>query len=108
MNPFAFLGALTPRAWKVIGLLAAGVMLIIAVLAWGDSRYDAGVQDTDAKWKQASEKLARAAAKSGQAADAREAQRIRNHASRVADEKEKIDEAVASGASPLDVLFGGG
>lgn len=108
MNLIAFFGALTPRAWKALGLIAVVALLIFGVLAWGNSRYDAGVADTDAKWKKASEDLARAAAKSGDAADAREAQRIRNHASRVADEKEKIDEAVATGASPLDVLFGGG
>ena len=44
--------------------------------------------------------------KAASAADRREAPRIENHAAQVAAEKEKIDEAIAAGSSPLDVLFG--
>lgn len=87
-----------------LGLILA---LVAAVLMWGQARYDAGVADTDAKWVEAGRKLENQARASGKAADVREADRIEDHAARVADEKERIDEAVAAGDSPLDALFGG-
>jgi len=92
------------KTWLMI---LAAIALLIAVLAWGQSRYDAGVEDTDAKWKAAGEKLARQARAAATEADRREARRIEDHQARVAEEREKIDEAVAAGDSPLDVLFGG-
>ena len=102
---FAAVGRVMPlRSWLI---LAALVALLIAVLDWGDARYRAGEADTDAKWRQASERLESQARKAGTVADRREADRIEDHAARVAREKEKIDEATASGASPLDALFGG-
>lgn len=105
MNPLRYLND-TGR------LIAAGVVvmviaaLAVAVLAWGQSRYDAGVRDTDAKWAAAGRALAVKVEASGRIADVREANRIEDHTAAVAAEKEKIDEAVAAGDSPLDVLFG--
>lgn len=92
---------------KVLLALLVILLLILAVLSWGQSRYDAGVADTDAKWEEAGRKLEGQARASGKAADVREADRIEDHAARMADQKEKIDEAVARGDSPLDALFGG-
>lgn len=103
-----FIRALTPHAWIAValGAVAAVVILIVVVLSWGQSRYDAGVTDTDARWVEAGQRLEEQARTSAVAADRREAPRIENHAAQVAEEKEKIDEAVAAGSSPLDVLFG--
>lgn len=100
--------ALSPHAWAAValGVAAAVVILIVVVLSWGQSRFDAGVTDTDARWVEAGRRLEEQAATSADAADRREAPRIENHAAQVAAEKEKIDEAVAAGSSPLDALFG--
>lgn len=97
---------LSPRAWLALGGLALGLAVVWAVLAWGQARYDAGVRDTDARWAEAAERLRAKAERSASVADRREAQRIEDHAAQLAEEREKIDEAVAAGGSPLDVLFG--
>ena len=104
----ALFHALTPHAWAAVALAAVAsiVILVVVVLSWGQSRYDAGVTATDARWVEAGRRLEEQAATSADAADRREAPRIENHTARVAEEKEKIDEAVAAGSSPLDVLFG--
>jgi hypothetical protein len=89
-------------------LLIAGALAVVAGVLWfGHARYQAGVRDTDAKWEAAGERLVKQAQKAGTNADRREAARIEDHAAAVAAEKERIDEAVAAGGSPLDVLFGG-
>lgn len=109
MNPLAILasiGKLFPlKTWLLIG---AALAVVAAVLWFGHARYQAGVRDTDAKWEAAGERLAAQAEKAGTVADRREADRIEDHAAAVAAEKERIDEAVADGRSPLDVLFGDG
>lgn len=106
---FAVLGRLMPlRSWIVLAVVAVLLIgLIVAVLAWGNGRYRQGQTDADARWQEASSRLERQARQAGTAADRQEAERIEDHAARVAREKEKIDEATASGASPLDALFGG-
>lgn len=100
-----FLKGLSPRVWIRIGIVVALLAAWLALIAWGNSRYEAGVSDTDAKWQAASEKLAADAAKSADAATRREAPRITAHTAQIAAEKEKIDEAIAEGSSPLDALF---
>ena len=102
------LRALTPHAWAgvAVAAVAAAIILIVVVLSWGQSRYNAGVTATDARWGEAGRRLEERAATSAAAADRREASRIENHAANVAEEKEKINEAVAAGSSPLDVLVG--
>ena len=104
----ALIRALTPHAWAAvaIGAVATIVILIVVVLSWGQSRYDAGVTATDARWVEAGRRLEEQAATSADAADRREAPRIENHAAQVAEEKENIDAAIAAGSSPLDILFG--
>ncbi len=98
------LGFFPLKTWFLLGALTA---LIGLGLWYGHARYQDGVSDTDARWKAAGERLAKRAEKSALGADKREADRIEDHAAEVAAEKERIDEAVAAGDSPLDVLFGG-
>lgn len=93
-----------PAKW----LLIAGAVIAIALSIWayGNARYNAGVTDTDAKWDEAGERLARQAETARSEADAASAGRAAEEFERVKDEKEKIDAATDSGSSPLDVLFG--
>jgi glycerol dehydrogenase-like iron-containing ADH family enzyme len=102
------LRAVTPRQWLIVGAGLAIIALWLTILAWGNSRYRAGVADTDAKWTEASDRLAEQARASADVATRREAPRITAHAAQVAAEKEKIDEAIAEGRSPLDALFPAG
>lgn len=94
--------ALPRKTWVMIGAVVALAALFIW---WGNERHTQGVEETDAKWQLASDKLAAEAARSADAATRREAPRIAAHAAQVAAEKEKIDEAIAEGRSPLDALF---
>lgn len=109
MNPLAIakaIGGFFPlKTWLMIG---GTIALVAAVLWFGNARYQAGVADTDAKWEAAAEKLAQQARQSADVATQREAPRIAAHAAQVAAEKEKIDEAIAEGRSPLDALFPAG
>lgn len=90
-------------------LIGLGVLIALALAIWafGNSRYNAGVDDTDAKWEEAGRKLAEQAEQSADEADADSAERAAEEFERVKDEKEKLDAATESGSSPLDVLFGG-
>lgn len=98
----AFLGRVKLKTWLMTG---GAVALIALFIWWGNERHTQGVEETDAKWQLAADKLAAEAAKSADAATRREAPRIAAHAAQVAAEKEKIDEAIAEGRSPLDALF---
>lgn len=101
--------ALSARAWVVVGavVLMLLIALVVAVMAWGDAKFREGERGADGRWREASAQLERKAREAGGVADRREADRIEDHAARVAREKEKIDEATAAGDSPLDALFGG-
>lgn len=108
MSPVTLFLKDVPRpVWIALGTAILVAALAWAVMAWGQARYDAGVSDTDAKWVEAGRRLEAQARSAGRAADTREADRIKDHAAEVAEEKEKIDAAIAAGDSPLDVLFGG-
>lgn len=104
-------GSLTPRGWGLLAAVIVAVVIWLLILAWGQARYDAGrtsgAAEADARWRAAAQRLEQRLDRSAAAADRREADRIRNHQAAVAEEKEKIDEAVDAGRSPLDVLFGG-
>lgn len=90
--------------------IAAPIVLVLAVLIgiklYGNSRYHAGVSDTDAKWEEASNKLKAEAAKSATKADDKAAQRLEEFVEQSKEDQEKVDEAVRNGTSPLDELFG--
>lgn len=104
MNPLALIRLLPLKTWLLIG---AALALVVGLLWFGQARYKDGMADADARWAAAAEKLEAQARKSSDKADVREADRIEDHAAAVAAEKERIDEAVAAGNSPLDVLFSG-
>lgn len=89
-------------------LIAGGALIafLIAIWAWGNSRYNAGVDDTDAKWEEAGQRLEEQAEASAGEADADSAERAAEEFDRVKAEKEKLDAATDAGSSPLDVLFG--
>jgi len=90
-------------------LVAYGaILLILAGGVWW-LRHDAyrdGVEATDAKWVEAGRRLEEQARQAAAEADEESARRVERHNQRIALEKEKLDEADASGTSPLDVLFG--
>jgi hypothetical protein len=94
-----------PLKYLITG--GALIALLIAIWAWGNSRYNAGEADADAKWEEAGQRLQEQADQSAAAADKESAQRAADEFERVQDEKEKLDAATESGSSPLDVLFGG-
>lgn len=99
-----------PYKWigvALVGLLAVAAVFF-AIRAYGDARYDAGVADTDARWIAAGEKLEQESEASANAADAAAEARTIQFNDALAEEKEKIDEAIAAGADPLDVLFPSG
>lgn len=100
------------RAAQAIAYVALPLLLLgafyLALDAYGDSRYYAGVTETDAKWEAAGRKLEAQAAASASAADTGSLVRVTDFNAKVAEEKEKLDAAATDGSSPLDVLFGGG
>jgi hypothetical protein len=108
MPPF-LLRLMPIKSWLILG----GVVLLIlalwlALVAYGNARFNAGAKHEEAKWLEASAALAAEAKKSADRATRREALRIEEHAAKVAAEKEKLDAAAADGTSPLDALFPAG
>lgn len=93
-----------PWKWIGVGLLALG--LIFAVIMYGDAKYDAGKTAADNVWKAAAAKLEAESQGAADAADKPADARTKDYAAKLAVEKEKIDEAIARGDSPLDALFG--
>ncbi len=101
------LGRTAAKLLAYVGLpLLAILVFYLALDAYGDARYDAGVVETDTKWEEASNKLVDEAAVAADSADAIAEIRAADYAVAVATEKEKLDEAQQTGSSPLDVLFG--
>lgn len=98
-----------PRFAKPLLILLAVALLIGAFYVmldkYGDSRYDAGKRDENAAWKAAQDKLLAQAAQATTKADKVALAVTLEHAAKVEEEKEKVDEAIANGGSPLDVLF---
>lgn len=110
MGPALILwGWLRPyRYWLGIGL---GVVVFVAgawlaLHAWGNHRYDQGREDNERAWRAAEAKLQAQARKATAGANAGAATREAEHAAAVAKEKDRIDDAIRAGDSPLDVLFG--
>lgn len=83
------------------------IAALVAALLWMRAdAYSDGRNAEAAAWKEAEAKAAeRVAAAAGHASTAAEA-RAEAHTETVEAEKEKIDEALRQGDSPLDVLFG--
>lgn len=99
---------LSSRLASVLAPALIVLAAIAAVLWWGHHKYQQGVDDTDAKWEEASAQLKAQAAAAATAAEKPSVQRQIAFAEQVAVEKEKLDEAQATGSSQFDVLFGPG
>ena len=91
-------------AYVLVPLLILGA-LYLALDAYGDNRYAAGVAVTDAKWKAASDKALANAAAGTAIADKKELPRVVDFTAKVEQEKAKLDAAQKDGSSPFDVLF---
>lgn len=103
---------IAPRLGKTAAgfIVYGGLILIVLGSLWyyGHTRYQAGVADTDDKWKKAGELLEKQAVKSAGGAETKAVKRIEAQNDIVAKQKEKLDAAEKNGDSALDVLFGGG
>lgn len=101
---------LTEKVAKLVAYIGIPVVILIAfymmLSVYGNSRYNAGKADTDAAWKIAHEKLLTESAQAKGAADVEALAREMDYFAEVEQEKEKVDEAIAQGSSPIDVLFG--
>ena len=94
------------RLAPLAAYLSVLVLLVCAVLVLRWDAYRDGVRDTDDRWEQAGRRLEEQARRAAGAADAASVHRVEQDNARIAQEKEKLDEAEAAGTSPLDVLFG--
>lgn len=103
MLPFA----MPRRGWYAIGAALAALTLWLAITAYGNSRYKAGVSDTDAKWEEASANLRADAAASATKADDAAVKRLEEHVAQASEDAAAVEKAKAEGRSPLDALFGG-
>jgi hypothetical protein len=98
------------KAAKLIAYI--GLPLLALGLAWlslhlyGQHMYNRGKTTERAAWVAASERLKAQAAASASKADDASAARVTTHLAAQAKEQEKVHEAMATGSSPIDVLFG--
>lgn len=92
-------------AWVAIPALVL-LAAYAALDAYGDKRYSDGRAAEGAVWKEAQFQLLRQAAESATRADTAAIAREMEYAAKVEAEKERLDDAIANGGSPLDVLFG--
>lgn len=97
------------RAAKLVGYVIVPLLILGAIYfaldAYGDSRYREGRQVENQAWKDAQTELLKDAAAATTLADKKAHASTLEHTIKVQEEKEKIDEAIADGTSPLDVLF---
>lgn len=94
-------------AWIAIAVVLLFVAWRVERDRYGDKREREGVEETDAKWKAASDKLIADAQAAGTKADKAAAARAADYAAKVEDERERIADAQAEGRSPFDEMFGG-
>ena len=106
---FGLIGLLAPRLGATLAkvVVYGGLVLLVLLGLWyyGHTRYERGVRDTDAKWVEAGRVLQQRARESATRANDAAAARAAQHDRRVAQERERIDEAQRNGSSPFDVLF---
>lgn len=91
-----------------IGIILLLVMFYLALDAYGDSRFREGRAAENAAWKKAQDVLIAQAAKSSKKADTEALAATLDQAAKTQEEKEKVDDAIANGSSPFDVLFPSG
>lgn len=90
----------------LLGVIAAIAAFFAVLNAYGDSRFREGRAVENAAWMLANDKLLAEAAAASSSADAQDLALKLDHTEKLKDEKEKIDDAIDKGGSPLDVLFG--
>lgn len=99
----------TGRAAKAVGAGIVGLatfLLLWGIVAWiRADAYADGSADNEAKWQAASDQLNKQASRSAGTADVNAGARERQFTARLAEEKEKVDEAVSNGADPFGPLF---
>jgi predicted DNA repair protein MutK len=102
-------GYMSLRAAKLIGWVLVPLLVLgafyLALDAYGDSRFREGRAKEEAAWKAANDRLVQQAAEASTQADRMAVARAMDHAAQVEEEKERIDDAIANGSSPFDVLF---
>jgi len=84
------------------------VLFYLSLDAYGDSRFREGRATGEAAWKAANDRLLKQAAQSADEADRVALAKAIDQAIKVEEEKERIDDAIANGSSPFDVLFPAG
>lgn len=106
-------GFLSPRGWKILGIVA-GTLAVIGLFLWaldsyGDREFAAGRQEGQAMerqaWEMAEQKYQQKHEQAQTEATAKAVERETKHAAQVEAEREKINVAIAEERSPLDVLF---
>lgn len=100
---------LSERAAKIVAYLVLPLLVLaafyLALDAYGDARYREGRVVEAEAWKEAEREMLRKAAVATEEADREALGRALEYSAQVAEEKEKIDAAIADGTSPFDVLF---
>lgn len=91
-------------AYIAIPLLIVGILYFLFDRAM-DAAYDKGVKDTRAVYQKASDELMKDAGEAKTKADKQATIAAVQYAEKVEAEKEKIDDAIANGTSPYDVMF---
>lgn len=100
---------LSARFAKFVAYVAIPLLILVAFYlaldAYGDSRFREGRAAEEKAWKDAQDRLLQDAANSAGEADREDLARQMEHAAAVEEEKERVDDAIANGSSPFDVLF---
>lgn len=106
----AFFSGISPKVWKILGAIAAILFVLWllnrAIDSYGDNREQDGVNKERAAWEEADRQVQIKVAKAQTEATLSAVKREARHTAEVAKERKQVNEAVAEGRSPFDVLFG--
>lgn len=92
-------------AYVVVPLLIIGIIWW-RVDAWGDRRFDQGKEFADTQWEEAGRKARAEAAESASRADDLAVRRVEEFKAQSEGDRKAVEDAKASGSSPIDALFG--
>lgn len=97
------------RMWAWTVAIGAPILLLVgtglAIDAWGDSRFRAGEKLERGKWEAASNKLLAESANASTQAEKNAAAAALDFAARQQIERDRINDALENGSSPVDALF---